>query len=139
MHGRRGRARCARRWSPPRSEVAAGMGEPLDLTYLVPVRWHDGTQRDGLAAYLAGIAPLCAETIVIDGSPPEVFAANAAAWGGFVAHLPPDPGERWLMGKVAGVRTGLRAASRERVVIADDDVRYDPAGLGRIARLLDEN
>jgi hypothetical protein len=43
------------------------------------------------------------------------------------------------MGKVAGVRTGVRLASRERVVIADDDVRYEPATLRRTARLLDEH
>jgi len=115
------------------------VSERLDLAYLVPVRWRDGAQRAGLAAYLARIAPLCAETIVVDGSPPEVFAANAAAWGNLVTHLPPDPGESFLMGKVSGVRTGIRAASCERVVIADDDVRYEPEELDRIARLLDEN
>ena len=115
------------------------MSERLDLTYLVPVRWRDGAQRDGLAAYLGRIAPLCAETIVVDGSPPEVFAANAAAWGDLVTHVPPDPGESFLMGKVSGVRTGIRAASRERVVIADDDVRYQPAELERVAHLLDRH
>lgn len=114
------------------------MHEPLDLAYLVPVRWRDGAQRAGLAAYLAEVAPLCAETIVIDGSPPPLFAANAAAWGGRVTHIPPDPGESWPMGKVSGVRTGIRAASRERLVIADDDVRYEPDALERIARLLAE-
>jgi hypothetical protein len=115
------------------------VSERLDLAYLVPVRWADGEQRAVLAAYLAEIAPLCAETIVVDGSPPEVFAANAAAWGGFVTHVPPDPGESWLMGKVSGVRTGIRAASRERLVIADDDVRYDLAALRRVAGLLDQH
>jgi hypothetical protein len=109
------------------------------LSYLVPVRWQDGEQRQGLSRYLAAIAPHCAEVIVVDGSPPEVFAANAAAWGEHVIHVPPLPGERWLMGKVAGVRTGLRIAAHERVVIADDDVRYDPATLRRAAALLAEH
>jgi hypothetical protein len=111
----------------------------LDLSYLVPIRWGDGEQRAGLAAYLAEIAPRCAETIVIDGSPPQVFAANAAAWGDHTIHIPPDPGESCLMGKVGGVRTGVRAASRERLVIADDDVRYDLEALRRVAALLDEH
>lgn len=115
------------------------MSGRLDLSYLVPIRWRDGEQRAGLAAYLAGIAPLCAETIVIDGSPPDVFAANAAAWGAYVTQIPPDPEESWLMGKVSGVRTGIRAASRERLVIADDDVRYDREALRRMAGLLDEH
>ena len=112
------------------------MSAPLELTYVVPVRWRDGEQRGELAAYLAEIAPLCAETIVVDGSPADVFAANAEAWGGFATHVAPLPDERWLMGKVSGVRTGVRLASHERVVIADDDVRYDPEALRRTARLL---
>jgi hypothetical protein len=112
---------------------------PLDLSYVVPVRWRDGEQRGALAAYLESIAPRCAEVIVVDGSPSEVFAANAAAWGEHVRHVPPAAEESCLMGKVAGVRTGVRLASRERVVIADDDVRYDPAALQRTAELLDEH
>jgi len=115
------------------------VSEPLEVSYLVPIRWHDGEQRDELAAYLAAIAPHCAEVIVVDGSDPEVFAANAAAWGDLVTHVPPDEDERWLMGKVAGVRTGVLLASSERLVIADDDVRYDPEALRRAARLLDEH
>lgn len=115
------------------------MSAPLDLTYVVPVRWHDGAQRRDLAAYLAAIAPHCAEVIVVDGSPPPVFAANAAAWGEQARHVPPAAEDACLMGKVAGVRTGVRLASRDRVVIADDDVRYEPAALRRTARLLDDH
>lgn len=115
------------------------MSAPLDLTYVVPVRWRDGEQQRDLAAYLAAIAPHCAEVIVVDGSPPEVFATNAAAWGEHARHVPPAAEETCLMGKVAGVRTGVRLASHERVVIADDDVRYDPATLRRTADLLDEH
>jgi hypothetical protein len=115
------------------------VAEPLDLSYVVPVRWRDGEQRRDLAAYLAGIAPHCAETIVVDGSPPEVFAANAEAWGDYATHVPPAAEEDWLMGKVAGVRTGIRLASREKVVLADDDVRYDLAALRRTAQLLEEH
>lgn len=115
------------------------MSESLDLSYVVPIRWRDGEQRAELAAYLRGIAPHCAETIVVDGSEPEVFAANAAAWGDVATHVPPAEGETWLMGKVSGVRTGIRLASRERVVVADDDVRYDLPALRRTAELLDEH
>jgi hypothetical protein len=53
--------------------------------------------------------------------------------------VPPAEDERWLMGKVSGVRTGLRLASHERVVVADDDVRYEPEALLRTVRLLDEH
>ena len=115
------------------------MSGPLDLSYVVPVRWRDGAQRRELAGYLARIAPQVAEVIVVDGSGPEVFAANAAAWGGQVRHVPPKEGEKWLMGKVAGVRTGVELASCERVVIADDDVRYEPEALRRTAGLLESH
>lgn len=111
--------------------------ESMDLSYVVPVRWRDGAQREELAAYLARIAPLVAEVIVVDGSGAEVFAANAAAWGELVRHVPPGEGEEWLMGKVAGVRTGVGLASSERIVIADDDVRYEAEALRRVAELLD--
>lgn len=114
------------------------MSGPLDLSYVVPVRWRDGAQRQELAEYLARIAPLVAEVIVVDGSAPEVFAANAAAWGERVRHVALADGEEWLMGKVAGVRTGVKLASRERVVIADDDVRYGPEALRRTADLLND-
>jgi hypothetical protein len=112
------------------------VSERLELSYVVPIRWRDGAQREESAAYLRAIAPRCAEVIVVDGSPPEVFAANAAAFGEAVTHLPPGEDERWLMGKVSGVRTGVRQASHERLVIADDDVRYEPAALRLIAQLL---
>jgi hypothetical protein len=109
------------------------------ISYVVPVRWRDGAQRQDLAAYLAAIAPHCGELIVVDGSSPEVFAANAAAWGELAIHVPPAAEDRCPMGKVAGVRTGVRLASHERVVIADDDVRYEPEALRRVAALLDEH
>jgi hypothetical protein len=115
------------------------VSERLNLSYVVPIRWRGGEQRDELAAYLRVIAPQCAEVIVVDGSPPEVFAANAAALGEGVTHLPPGEDERWLMGKVSGVRTGVWQASQERVVIADDDVRYEPEALRRTAQLLDSH
>jgi hypothetical protein len=115
------------------------VAEQLPLSYLVPIRWQDGEQRQELAAYLAGIAPHCAETIVVDGSPAEVFAANAAAWGGCATHVPPAADEDWLMGKVTGVRTGVRLASQETIVIADDDVRYDLTALRRTAQLLEDH
>ncbi|HEX6457188.1 MAG TPA: glycosyltransferase family 2 protein [Solirubrobacterales bacterium] len=115
------------------------MNEQPDLSYVVPIRWRDGAQREELAEYLGRIAPHCAEVIVVDGSAGEVFAANAAAFSPHATHVPPAAGEEWLMGKVAGVRTGVGLASCERVVIADDDVRYEPEALRRVVALLDDH
>ena len=107
-----------------------------DLTYILPIR-SATSQADGeLTPYLCRLAEH-AEVIVVDGSPAEVFASHAAAWGRVVRHLPPAPDLATPMGKVGGVLTGLRHASHERVIIADDDVRYDDAGLRRVSEALE--
>jgi hypothetical protein len=55
-----------------------------------------------------------------------------------VLHVPVDEDRRGdLNGKVAGVVTGLRRVRTAKAVIADDDVRYDPFALRRLAALLD--
>jgi hypothetical protein len=115
------------------------VGALTDCSYLIPVRWQDGADRQGMTEYLAGLAALGPEIIVVDGSPPPVFAANAEAWRPYVAvHVPPDPAQACLNGKVTGVRTAADLATRERLVIADDDVRYDDDTLKRLLDLLGE-
>ncbi len=53
-----------------------------------------------------------------------------------VRHIPVDADLTGRYGKVNGVVTGVRAATHEQVVIADDDVRYDDEGLERMSTLL---
>jgi hypothetical protein len=55
-----------------------------------------------------------------------------------VRHLAVDADLTGRSGKVNGVITGVRAAGHERVVLADDDVRYDDAVLDRVVDLLGE-
>lgn len=114
-----------------------GWPRKVPLSYLLPVKWHDGSERGLLTAYLRGLSKLCDQVIVVDGSPAEVFDANAAAWP-FVTHLRPNGSDDTVMGKVAGVRTGARVADRESVLIADDDVRFDLPALERVASLLED-
>jgi hypothetical protein len=107
--------------------------------YVLPLRWeHDSdlAGRDELTDYLTRLSRWVAVTVV-DGSPPEVFATHAEAWRGFVRHLAPEswPGRNR---KVGAVVTGVRHARHSRVVIADDDVRYDKHVLDRVLRLLDD-
>lgn len=109
----------------------------LPLSYILPLRWDADEGRHALARYLREVATHCVEVLVIDGSPPNVFAANSRAWGSFVKHLPPDPDVASMaMGKVGGVLTGVRRAGGEALAIADDDVRYDRRALGRLLELL---
>ncbi|MFG1942686.1 glycosyltransferase [Nonomuraea sp. NPDC048826] len=107
-----------------------------DLDYVLPLRWEDDAGLDELTAYLSWLSRR-ARVIVVDGSPAVVFARHARRWRGLAVHVPPDPGLRYANGKVNGVVTGLRLATADRVVIADDDVRYDDAGLAGMRRLLD--
>ncbi|WP_309071781.1 glycosyltransferase [Arthrobacter sp.] len=108
---------------------------PPAATYILPLRWTEDCGIEALAAYLGEVVQW-AEVIVVDGSPDEVFARHAAALPGSVRHLRPRHSCR--NGKVAGVLTGLAEASCERVVIADDDVRYAERGFRRLVDLLDE-
>jgi hypothetical protein len=115
------------------------MAARLECSYLLPLRWAGDEGRAELAAYLAATAARCREVIVVDGSPPAVFGANRDAFPDAVVHRPPDPTRACLNGKVAGVMTAADLASAEALVIADDDVRYDPASLGRTVALLAEH
>ena len=108
-----------------------------ETTYVLPIRRTAVIKDDELTAYLAALVKLV-PVIVADGSPAGVFAHHAASWPPGVVHVPVDADRRGdLNGKVAGVVTGLRRVRTEKAVIADDDVRYDPFALRRIAALLD--
>jgi hypothetical protein len=107
----------------------------IDAEYVLPLRWTDDTGLADLVGYLERLSDSI-EVTVVDGSAPEVFEAHAAAFPVGVRHLPvqPWPGRN---GKVAGVMTGVRTARHERIVVADDDVRYDEDALAAVVRLLD--
>lgn len=106
------------------------------LSYVLPLRRWRLEPADELIDYLGRLVGQV-EVIVVDGSEPEIFAAHHQWFGAIVRHVPVDPDLAGLYGKVNGVVTGLRAASHERVVIADDDVRYEGADLERMASLLE--
>ncbi len=104
---------------------------PHRCTYILPLRAEQSLVGGELTAYLAWLAQR-AETIVVDGSAPDVFAQHAQAWGSYVRHVAPAPDLATPMGKVGGVLTGVRLATHECLVVADDDVRYDGDSLARI-------
>lgn len=107
------------------------------ISYVLPLRSGTALHDGGFTGYLRWLAAH-AEVLVVDGSEPDVFAAHAAEWGSFVRHLPVDPERGTPNGKVGGVVTGVHHATHERIVVADDDVRYDLEGLTAVARLLDD-
>jgi hypothetical protein len=117
-------------------DAEAAPTTPLDAEYVLPLAWSDDDALPELTAYLDGLVRLVPVTVV-DGSPPELAARHRLAWPEAVRQLAPEP---WPgpNGKVAGVMTGLRAARADRVVLADDDVRYDEAGLRRLVALIED-
>ncbi|MEO3794197.1 glycosyltransferase family 2 protein [Nonomuraea sp. B10E15] len=111
------------------------MSTALDLDYVLPLRWDDDQGLGELTGYLARLSRH-ARVIVVDGSRDDLFARHAARWRGLVRHARPAAGLRYANGKVAGVTTGLLLATGDRVVIADDDVRYDLPALTAVHDLL---
>lgn len=110
----------------------------VPASYVLPLRWTEPGPIEELAGYLHRLSAEVEEILVVNGSPPPLFARHAAALDGVARHLGPHPDLDFGMGKVNGVVTGVRECSHERVVLADDDVRYDAAGLRRTVALLDE-
>jgi Glycosyl transferase family 2 len=106
------------------------------VSYILPLRWTEPGPIEELSAYLRSIAAIAGEILVVDGSPAAIFAEHAIALDGIARHLPPHADLDFQMGKVNGVLTGVRECSGELIVLADDDVRYDPSTLGRTVELL---
>jgi hypothetical protein len=105
----------------------------VTATYIAPIRLSSLEGVDELAAYLGSLRDV--EVLVVDGSRPEVFATVHAAVQGFATHVKPTV--NGLNGKARGVLTGLSLARHDKIVVADDDVRYEPADLREVVRLLD--
>src|SRR5688500_2445803 len=120
-------------------EAREGGGGAEPCTYLLTIRRvrFDAREAESFAEYFRRLAEAGCEVLVVDGSPPEVFAAHAGAWRGACRHAPVDPQYKYLNGKVNGIHTGVALASRERVILADDDIRYTRADVRRMSRLLD--
>jgi hypothetical protein len=108
----------------------------MNVSYVLPIRTAAPTGNE-MVEYLTWLSR-AVELIVVDGSDTAVFASHAAQWTHLpLQHVRPDDDLRDMInGKVAGVLTGVRRATHECVVIADDDVRYDPAGLTAMQTLL---
>lgn len=108
----------------------------LKASYILPIA-AQSSQARALSGYLKRISRIVDDVIVVDGSPQLTFGVHAQAWSAHVRHIRPDC--RATNGKVAGVMTGVRAARHDRVIVADDDVRYRKAEIARMLELLDRH
>jgi hypothetical protein len=107
------------------------------VSYLLPFRSHKLPSEE-FTDYVNRLSAY-AEVLLIDASPSSIFNAVGARCVDAVRHLAPDAHLASLVnGKVRGVLTGVRLASHEAVVIADDDVRHTRETLDALSRLLGE-
>ncbi|HEY5272655.1 MAG TPA: glycosyltransferase family 2 protein [Acidimicrobiales bacterium] len=112
------------------------MTERMAISYVLPLRTEDNETVAELAAYLKDLASVVEEVLVVDGSSPLALADHQSRFSPTVTVVPP---QQWtLMGKVGNVMTGVRLAAHDRVIIADDDVRFTADQLAHVAAALDE-
>ena len=110
--------------------------ECQEASYLLPIRATSTAHVAELAAYLNALRHV--QVIVVDASDESIFAAHAAAFAPGILHIAPDRDIEGANGKVRGVLTGLRRCEHDKVVIADDDVRYTPWSLRAVIAALDD-
>jgi hypothetical protein len=105
-------------------------------TYLLTIRRvrFERDEAESFRDYFRSVALAGFDVLVVDGSPPEVFAAHAEVWHGSCRHAPVDPQFKYLNGKVNGIHTGVAISERERIILADDDIRYTPDTCGGCLR-----
>jgi hypothetical protein len=103
--------------------------------YILPLRWADDSALADLVSYLRQLSSWIPVTVV-DGSPEELFNRHAVRFPAAVNHIRPAP-EGAGNGKVRAVLTAVRQSTAERLVIADDDVRYTQEVLTAVVAGLD--
>lgn len=110
-------------------------------TYLLPLRRKEFSSPEAFsfAKYFAFLRANDCEVIVADGSDPSVFSHHHTAFGDFCQHITVDPAFNFLNGKLNGVYTGVSLSKTEKIILADDDIRYDAEALKTVVGLLDHH
>jgi hypothetical protein len=120
------------------------VGDPslpaMNCTYLLPIRRSvfNRAEAQSLRDYLASIQSAVSEIIVVDGSTEKVFAAHHQIWSQVCRHQGVDRRFGFLNDKVNGIQTGVRLATTAKVILADDDIRYDPNDIARMSAMLND-
>lgn len=111
----------------------------VHCSFIVPIRrvTMDPIEIERFADYFKSLRLAGCEVLIVDGSPKAVFAEHKKRWQSFSRHFAPDPKYTYLNGKVNGVHTAVDLASCERIILADDDIRYSSADIKKMCDLLD--
>jgi hypothetical protein len=109
-------------------------------TYLLPIRRasFSAAETAELAAYFRTLNNAGCDVLVVDGSSTQVFEQHHEAWDFLSRHEKVDRSFGYLNDKVNGIHTGVNLATTEKIILADDDIRYAPAQIDRVRDLLDD-
>jgi hypothetical protein len=110
------------------------------ITYLLPIRRTAFSEIEAaeFAAYFNALETAGCDVFVIDGSPAQVFDLHHQIWSKHALHEKVDRRFGYLNDKVNGIHTGVKVSPNEKIVLADDDIRYTAADVQRICQLLDQ-
>lgn len=108
-------------------------------TYLLPIRRANFSAAEAteLAHYFRALNDAGCAVLVVDGSPAPVFEQHAGSWRALCRHERVDRSFGYLNDKVNGIHTGVRLATTDKIILADDDIRYTPGEIDRVCELLD--
>ncbi|HEX8077939.1 MAG TPA: hypothetical protein VF511_09000, partial [Chthoniobacterales bacterium] len=109
-------------------------------TYLLPIRRarFSAAEASELAQYFSSLRDAGCDLLVVDGSPPPVFQEHGEMWRALCRHEPVDRSFGYLNDKVNGIHTGVGLARTEKIILADDDIRYAAPEIDRVCTLLDD-
>jgi hypothetical protein len=109
-------------------------------TYLLPIRRAKffSPEASELRVYLAALNDAGCDVLIVDGSPSPVFEQHTEVWRSVCRHEKVDRSFEYLNDKVNGIHTGVRLAKTEKIILADDDIRYAAAEIDRVCERLDE-
>ncbi|HEY0658194.1 MAG TPA: glycosyltransferase family 2 protein [Pyrinomonadaceae bacterium] len=116
-----------------------GSSNKIICTYLLTIRRVEFSPKEAedFRTYFGLLGFAGCETLVVDGSPPEVFEKHSEVWRNVCHHVAVDTQYKYLNGKVNGIHTGVALAGHNRIILADDDIRYAPDDVRRMADLLE--
>ena len=109
-------------------------------SYLLPIRRtvFSREEAEKFATYFQLLTAASCEVIVIDGSPPAVFDAYGLIWGSNWRHRQVNRRFTYLNDKVNAIHTGIALAANEKIILADDDVRYGAEQIELICERLEK-
>jgi glycosyltransferase involved in cell wall biosynthesis len=108
--------------------ATATRGWPFSVTIVIPAL-NEGASIASVVERTRAVCP-DAEVLVVDDASSDDTAARAEAAGARVIRRP------YTLGAGAGVKTGVRAATGDVVVLIDADGQHDPADIPRLLGLI---